>query len=552
MLSLHREKGNPLHSRPGRGPGSAGSSVQTGPRGGAGRNTRNPVTHLQAVLLPEASCAPGPLGLRSAGLQRGSRASWSWSLPAPRRHPPRDPRPAGHAGAGGGGAQRHQRATLPARGPNSAAAGKVPSPGLRPRPRAGSRGRSPRPGAGSARPAAARARLPGGSGRRPPGLEGTAGAGRGEVCGPQPGRGAQAGPAAARSLAAPPPPPPLPGSAILIPAPALLPRLRPSSAPSAARPPPPAPPAPHLGDGLPVAGHRLLDEAENFHVAVPARHDHPGPPEAHGHFHAAAAAAAAGRPAPLGDRGRRARSALGRGDCTRGARRAARGARLGAAAGGPIGSHARPVALAAPSPAWPRARPPVPARRRSLRPPVRCVSSRSAAGPCGAGAALAPGRGGGDAARGGTGRRRGEGRGGEGPGGRGRDQTGGRGGEGRGAAGPQHPAHAETWRGARGGLPPPPPRKPGRRSPRPPPPAPRFLCRCGSPSWRWRGPGGIAADSTLPQRSGGRGGWLPPDPPPNSQPPPTPPPEARSEGAALRGVLSPQATTYLEVPLTPL
>lgn len=210
MLSLHREKGNPLHSRPGRGPGSAGSSVQTGPRGGAGRNTRNPVTHLQAVLLPEASCAPGPLGLRSAGLQRRSRASWSWSLPAPRRHPPRDPRPAGPAGGprhhrpagdGGGGAQRHQRATLPARGQNSAPAGKVPSPGLRPRPRARSRGRSPRPGAGSARPAAARARLPGGSGRRPPGLEGTAGTG---ARGPGAGKFAARSPAGGRRPGRPP------------------------------------------------------------------------------------------------------------------------------------------------------------------------------------------------------------------------------------------------------------------------------------------------------------------------------------------------------------
>lgn len=65
-----------------------------------------------------------------------------------------------------------------------------------------------------------------------------------------------------------------------------------------------------LGDGLPVASHRLLDEAENFHVAVAARHDHPGPPEAHGHFHAAAAARASPSPAPLAD-GRRATTAGG-------------------------------------------------------------------------------------------------------------------------------------------------------------------------------------------------------------------------------------------------
>lgn len=197
MLSLHREKGNPLHSRPGRGPGSAGSSVQTGPRGGAGRNTRNPVTHLQAVLLPEASCAPGPLGLRSAGLQRRSRASWSWSLPAPRRHPPRDPRPAGHAGAGVGARRgtseplspragrtplqqekfpRPASARGPGRGAGAAARGREQAPHAPPRLGLGSpeaRGagrqaskaqRGPRRGGrarGSLRPAA----RPGGAGR---------------------------------------------------------------------------------------------------------------------------------------------------------------------------------------------------------------------------------------------------------------------------------------------------------------------------------------------------------------------------------------------------
>ncbi|XP_061037390.1 putative uncharacterized protein FLJ46214 [Eubalaena glacialis] len=63
------------------------------------------------------------------------------------------------------------------------------------------------------------------------------------------------------------------------------------------------------------------------------------------------------------------------GAAVRGARGAGRGAgaRLGAEAGGQIGSHARPAALASPRLAWPGARPPVPARRRSLRPPVRRV-----------------------------------------------------------------------------------------------------------------------------------------------------------------------------------
>lgn len=77
-----------------------------------------------------------------------------------------------------------------------------------------------------------------------------------------------------------------------------------------------------LGDGLPVAGHSLLDEAENFHVAVSARHDHPGPPEAHGHFHAAAAAGADPRPAPRADCGRAAGQGAGgwRGAAADGAR----------------------------------------------------------------------------------------------------------------------------------------------------------------------------------------------------------------------------------------
>lgn len=109
-----------------------------------------------------------------------------------------------------------------------------------------------------------------------------------------------------------------PGSAILIPAPA-----QPAS----------CAPAPHLGDGLAVAGHCLLDEAENFHVAVSAGHHDTGPSETHGHFHAAGAGAgprprpsltAAEQPWPEagGWRGRAAdgRVAAGRGQATPGSR----------------------------------------------------------------------------------------------------------------------------------------------------------------------------------------------------------------------------------------
>lgn len=88
-----------------------------------------------------------------------------------------------------------------------------------------------------------------------------------------------------RSLArSPPPPAVLPAAAV----PRRLPRLL--SPPPPARlawgpPGLPASPAAHLGDGLPVPGGGLLDEAENFHVAVPAGHDHPRAAEAHRHFH---------------------------------------------------------------------------------------------------------------------------------------------------------------------------------------------------------------------------------------------------------------------------
>lgn len=145
-----------------------------------------------------------------------------------------------------------------------------------------------------------------------------------------------------------------------------------------------------LGDGLPVAGHRLLDEAENFHVAVPARHDHPGPSEAHGHFHAAAAGGRARAP-------RRAQPEQpgpgpGPGPGTLGAEeprgtrtRGRLGARAGGGdAGGPLSSHARsgPATLASPG-----ARLASPRRgARSLRPPVRRLGALAGCGPglCGA------------------------------------------------------------------------------------------------------------------------------------------------------------------------
>lgn len=49
----------------------------------------------------------------------------------------------------------------------------------------------------------------------------------------------------------------------------------------------------YLGDGLPVAHGRLLDEVAHRDIPISARDDHPGPPEAHGHFHISSAAAAA-------------------------------------------------------------------------------------------------------------------------------------------------------------------------------------------------------------------------------------------------------------------
>lgn len=173
-----------------------------------------------------------------------------------------------------------------------------------------------------------------------------------------PGRGRRRGRRAAALSLSPPPglPPPSPGSAILIPAPS----------PSAPRR---APQATHLGHGLPVAGHRLLDEAENFHAAVSARHDHPGPPEAHGHFHAAVPR----WPRPERHWARRLLHA-GRGGAAAPARR-----RLGARAGGgggtePPGYHVQSGRLRLASP-----RPSLGAC--SLRPPVRRlgVLARSAA-----------------------------------------------------------------------------------------------------------------------------------------------------------------------------
>lgn len=137
----------------------------------------------------------------------------------------------------------------------------------------------------------------------------------------------------------------------------------PAPSPSAPRR---APQATHLGHGLPVAGHRLLDEAENFHAAVSARHDHPGPPEAHGHFHAAVPRC------PWPERRWAGRLYAGRGGAAAPARR-----RLGARAGGgtePPGYHVQPghLRLASPVPGLGAC---------SLRPPVRRlgVLARSAA-----------------------------------------------------------------------------------------------------------------------------------------------------------------------------
>lgn len=141
------------------------------------------------------------------------------------------------------------------------------------------------------------------------------------------------------------------------------PRALPQSAPRR------APQATHLGHGLPVAGHRLLDEVENFHAAISARNDHPGPPEAHGHFHAAVPRC------PWPERRWAGRLYAGRGGAAAPARR-----RLGARAGGRTelpGYHVQPgrLRLASPVPACPRP------GACSLRPPVRRlgVLARSAA-----------------------------------------------------------------------------------------------------------------------------------------------------------------------------
>ena len=247
MLSLHGEKGKAtqLQARAARGPGSTWSSWQTGQRRHACRKTRYSVTDFWAVLLQGAVLrrlsVTEVLGSSDDREPAGAGRS-------PRRAPIRPgPLPGTHEGlplpGGGPEAQAgqplsqhaertllHQESSL-ARPPPAGLGGE---PG--PQPAAGNRRpaplRAPRRGSGSApgrlgAPAAGtRGR---GRGRGP-------GPGRAEVCGPQPERGAQAGPAAARSLSPPPPPPPLPGSAILIPAPSLLPLLLPSSAPWAARP----------------------------------------------------------------------------------------------------------------------------------------------------------------------------------------------------------------------------------------------------------------------------------------------------------------------------
>lgn len=530
----------------------------------------NPVTDFGAVLLQGAVLrglsVTEALGSSDAREPEGAGRS-------PRRAPtPRDPRPGGRSGsprpAGPGGtgeplSQRAERTLLR----QKSSLGRPPPAGLGGEP-------EPQSTAGNRRPAGLRA-LRRGSSSAPGRLRAAAagrrgrGGGRGprpgrrQVCGPQPGQGAQAG-RAARA--------PFPASASsspsrkrhvdpgAFPPPAPPPLLRPLR-----RPPPPAPPAPHLGDRLPVAGHRLLDEAENFHVAVPARHDHPGPPEAHGHFHAAAAVAA-GRPAPLADRGRRGRSARGPGGCTRGAGRGA-GARLGAGAGGPIGSHARPAALASPRLAWPGPRlARLCPRGAAASGHLFGVSARSAAGPCGAGAALDRGRGGGD---GGEGRGREEARRGERRGGEGGDA---RGGARRGREGRSGPTTLCTrGAGARGGAPrrlplpapsPPPtpssgaaaPAGPPRGRPAPSPPAsspePPFLCRRECPS----SAGGPRAESRRTRRApeGGQGA------PARSPHSPTPwsarrRAAGRNEGAGRGGGggLSSETTIYLEAPVTP-
>ncbi|CAM9293052.1 unnamed protein product, partial [Lampetra planeri] len=41
----------------------------------------------------------------------------------------------------------------------------------------------------------------------------------------------------------------------------------------------------YLGGGFLVSHGRLFDETLDFHVPVPTRNHHPGPPEAHRHFH---------------------------------------------------------------------------------------------------------------------------------------------------------------------------------------------------------------------------------------------------------------------------
>lgn len=214
----------------------------------------------------------------------------------------------------------------------------------------------------------------------------------------------------------------------------------------------------------------MLDEAENLHVAVPARHDHPGPPEAHSHFHTAAASG--GRCAPLADHGRSGpwpgRSTLGAAGPLHA--RGRLGARAGGGAGGLLGSHARPgrPRLARGSP---RLCPP-----RRPQPPATCSASGRARRGGPVGVALELGRG-----RGGRGRRRGEGRR-------------------RSGQGTQHRAHAAGGGAARSPLgaertpaaPAPPPPSRGRGTPP----------RAARPA-RSLGPGPLAA-SRSPDAAGSR------------------------------------------------
>lgn len=41
----------------------------------------------------------------------------------------------------------------------------------------------------------------------------------------------------------------------------------------------------YLSYGFSVSHDGLLDETPDLHVSIPARYNHPGPPETHRHFH---------------------------------------------------------------------------------------------------------------------------------------------------------------------------------------------------------------------------------------------------------------------------